>query len=267
MKIPGVARFSFLALLAAGGCEGSTVRAVGGGVGGSAGGVAGGPASVDGSPVLGEQFGAAVVLAMGSDPVGIAIDATSVYFSNYIDAGGVVKVAKTGGPVQVLAPGSVYGIAVDDTSVYFTDPDAGVLWRVDKGGGTPVMVAGGLQGPTALAVDATDVYVAGGPSPIFKVSKTGQVTTLVTTGVSALALAASDVYFTTYDAKGTAARVPKTGGTPTVIAPDQAYPWSIAISSGRVYWANEGQPLDMLVGSSRVDLQACKLEYSIVSPK
>lgn len=51
----------------------------------------------------------------------------------------------------------VYGIAIDATSVYFTVDD-GTVRKVPLGGGPPVTLASCRSHPLAIAVDATSVY-------------------------------------------------------------------------------------------------------------
>jgi len=111
---------------------------------------------------------AETVLASGMPkPVGIAIDATHVYFPCEGD-GSVRRVAKSGGPLQVLATQQINNdeLVVDDTWVWWSTwakPHA--LMRTKKdGSGTAVTVVPNLHEPTGLSLDttpgATSVYVA-----------------------------------------------------------------------------------------------------------
>jgi hypothetical protein len=55
-------------------------------------------------------------------------------------------------------------IAVDSTSVYWTNShsSAGAVMKLPINGGTPTTLASGQAGPTTIAVDATSVYWANG---------------------------------------------------------------------------------------------------------
>jgi hypothetical protein len=73
-------------------------------------------------------------------------------------ADGALSSAPLGGGNAVMLAPSATAVAVDDTRVYWIAGDA--VFAEPLAGGTPVPVVTGLGMPTALAVDAVNVYVA-----------------------------------------------------------------------------------------------------------
>ena len=77
----------------------------------------------------------------GQNPMSIAVDGTSVYWTDYDLSGAVRKVPIDGGPPTTLASGLGFpsGIAVDAKGVYWTD--------YDLSGDVRVLPVGGLRDP------------------------------------------------------------------------------------------------------------------------
>ncbi|KYF66934.1 hypothetical protein BE11_01430 [Sorangium cellulosum] len=139
------------------------------------------------------------------DPVGLALDATSIYVGdNYA----VMKLPIHGGAAQELARGSgSRRVRVDETHVYWTNADASSIRKAPIAGGASVALATGYFESHEVALDATHVYwTTPGEGP----------------------------------SVGSVNRVPKEGGTPVALATDQPSPYYIAVDETHVYWVNAG---------------------------
>lgn len=133
---------------------------------------------------------------------GIAVDATSVYWTTFSTPGTVMKAPLGGGSPTTLgsAPGSGYGIAVDATNVYWITSEA--VMKVALSGGMPVILA--PTGGQGIAVDDANVY------------------------------------WTDFGNPGSVSKVSIRGGAATVLATDLQYPAGIAVDATSVYWVNSG---------------------------
>jgi hypothetical protein len=107
-----------------------------------------------------------VTLATGGEIIGVAVDSTSVYYTDANNPGGtVLKVPLAGGTAVTLAQNQngPWMIAVDASNVYWVNygtmgGSVGSVMKVPLGGGTPVTLAAQQGSPEFLTVDDTSVY-------------------------------------------------------------------------------------------------------------
>jgi hypothetical protein len=140
-------------------------------------------AKTGGSPVT---LASMNYVPMPSPAIGLAVDSTSVYWSDSGD-GTVLSVPKGGGAPKTLASAPNAGaLAVDSTGIYFLaerfDQDGGAngtVLRVPLAGGKPTtLISSGLVSPTAIAIDSNSIYVTDALGSSRDAGNTGTVTKL-----------------------------------------------------------------------------------------
>jgi len=203
--------------------------------------------------------GAVQTLVSGENyPWRLVVDGNYVYY--IVHEGGLVKrVPKDGGPSEVLADGLTHpwDVATDSDYVYFTVRDGPGLWddpngyvaRVAKSGGS-VQVLAYAQHPNGMAIDSQYVYFTERDiGNIKKVPIGGGAPQTIASGLNAylqsLAVDTDNVYFVEHNATGSGVggrvgKVPKNGGTVTILASGQSGPFFVAVDSSWVYFTEYG---------------------------
>jgi hypothetical protein len=199
-------------------------------------------------------------IGVGASPTALAIDGTNVYWANDdVEAGfptnqGTIALAPLAGSAPtVLASGrqAPAAIAVDATAVYWVDGGTGSadgsVNKVPIGGGAVTTLASGIS-PTAIALDATNVYFAtvsaSGTGRIARVPKAGGAVTVLTYfGVYmpwTMAIDGLSVYWIdggdNSSAHGGVYKIPLDGGSPTALASGEVYGRGLAIDASSAYF-------------------------------
>jgi hypothetical protein len=237
------------------------------------------------APALCAPGEAPVVLVSGPDRLaGLLAREDHVYFTHYGEEGAVLRVPKTGGAAEVLAPEGRWteSLAADETSLYFMDGDR--VARVSKDGGEVTTLATQQDGSIAIVVDQVRAYWINPSDEVVRsVSKSGGAPEVLVNDPDLLAemiphLVADDttLYWSAsglWSIPGFHATAKQGGGGLTTI--DAAATSHMAVDETRLFWIDEGDYEEKIPsfvmrarkdGSERTALAEFAYEFGDVGP-
>jgi hypothetical protein len=203
--------------------------------------------------------GAPTVLLTGAELATLAVDAGSVYWTDF-SASAVLSVPLSGGSVTTLwtppvvgAPGVgvASGLAIDGNDLYWANGSSILTCPKSGCGAAPTTVAAqALSFKSVVVVDANNVYWTDSnpfrTGKIYECPKSGCGTTPTVLadgidGARGLAVDADDVYWVEYYG-GTIFRCAISGcaNQPTLLAAQLSFPIAIAVDDHNVYWTEAG---------------------------
>lgn len=187
------------------------------------------------------------IFSTSGEAVGIALDATRVYWTLAGQAGSVMSAPLVGGVPTIIASNQddpVY-LAVTANAAFWIDEDiygpmdGGCLVTAPLAGGPPVALSpwANLSG-AGVTADASNVYWLQGGTIYSMPVAGGPVTALAASRHPLdIAVDATHVYWTDRLAN-TVMKVPIGGGTPATVATSFDFPMYLAVDSTTVYWTD-----------------------------
>lgn len=169
----------------------------------------------------------------------LALDPTSVYWTNGRGSVGIQRTPKAGGATTVLteAPSTGASLVADETGVYWANSQ-GIMKR-RAAGGDPLIIAADVR-PARLALDGTRIYWGDGFGTVKSAPREGGPPTVHggvnARAISALAVDGQHVYWA---ADGQLWRSPKQPPIGSQLLARDAWIGHIAVDDRAVYWLTE----------------------------
>jgi len=178
------------------------------------------------------------VTGLPDQPEEAVADARYLYVTIY-KHDEVMKIPVAGGKAQKLASISRGVLGLSGSTLYVASYSKGTLSALSIDGGTPRAITRGLPRPTAVAADASHVYVYCERDQILRKidPATGQASMIARGLVNSddIVLDGDWIYTRTWGKRSALVRYPKTGGPAQTLADDLRSPYRIAVDARAVY--------------------------------
>jgi len=191
----------------------------------------------------------------------VVLDTTHVYWIQNItsDSDKLLKAPLDGGAPTVVSEvtDSINGFAIDASHAYLLLRYSGTIVKVPLEGGATEELVSGEVNPGVLAVDSYRLYwfgengsvvksapLAGGAPSLLAESELVNLGNSSNATLLSLAIDGTHLYWTSNgsatggDKIGTVSKVPLDGGSPTVLATVDDWPYDLAVDATHVYWTN-----------------------------
>ncbi len=188
--------------------------------------------------------GALTLLAETGNPLGIVVRGKTVFITNTYDKLSndeqVVAVPLPAGPASVVSTSlGAYMLAVDDKRVVWTDRASGSVWSAPLLGGEKTLLAGGLQEPLEIEMDAEAAYVTT-LEATYKIPLAGGAPEALVGGAGR-GLAMDDLFIYVGTADGRIVKTAKTGGGTIELSKTELFPSDLAVDGEHVYWITRSE--------------------------
>jgi virginiamycin B lyase len=200
-----------------------------------------------------------ITVRPNSHPVGLAVDASHVYWTNFEAADSVGRANLDGSGANqdfIRGASDPVGIAVDGAHIYWTNAAANTIGRADLDG-THVNQSfiTGAKHPYGLAVDGSHVYWANVDTKTFgraNLDGTHLNQSFMPGPADPRSIAVDGSYLYWVDSANNEISRANLDGTESTFGFIHALdPWGLAVQGTRIYWTNQGPP--KTVGRANID--------------
>ena len=193
------------------------------------------------SRILKSNPAISITITVGTNPQGVAVDATYVWVANQ-GSNNVTRIRKSDSTTTTIAVGNTpYGVAVDETYCWVVNYGSNNVTRILKSNTAISTTIGVGNNPRGVALDGTYVWVANSASAnVTRIKKSDLTTTTIAVETQPIGVVVDETYcwVANYDSNNVT-RINKSDSTTTTITAG-TNPVGVAIDETYCWVANNG---------------------------